>query len=141
MSDRNAHPLPFGAELQPGGSARFRLWAPSAAGMTLEVEGKPVPMRAEGGGWFSAEAQAAPGARYRFRMPDGLGVPDPAARVQAGDVHDESALVDPAAYAWRNTDWRGRIETWPNAAGAQPRKPALLRCSKCISGADLLWAG
>ena len=108
MSDRHTHPLPFGAQVLPDGSARFRLWAPSAAGMTLEVEGTPVPMRAEGGGWFSAQAPAGPGARYRFRMPDGLGVPDPAARVQAGDVHDESALVDPAAYAWRNTDWRGR---------------------------------
>ena len=53
MSNRHTHPLPFGAQMQPDGSARFRLWAPSAAGMTLEIEGRPVPMRAEGGGWFS----------------------------------------------------------------------------------------
>jgi maltooligosyltrehalose trehalohydrolase len=40
-------------------------------------------------------------------MPDGLAVPDPAARAQAGDVHGPSLLVDPRAYRWR-TDWPGR---------------------------------
>ena len=34
-------------------------------------------------------------------------MPDPASRLQAGDVHDTSVVVDPAAYAWRH-DWRGR---------------------------------
>ena len=56
----------------------------------------------------NAVVTAPPGTKYRFRLPDGLPVPDPASRLQAGDVHDESVVVDPATYQWKNTDWRGR---------------------------------
>ncbi|MFC0385434.1 malto-oligosyltrehalose trehalohydrolase [Muricoccus vinaceus] len=89
--------------------ATFRLWAPSSEGVSLEIEGMaPVPMRAAGGGWFSADAPARAGARYRFRTSPDLLVPDPAARAQAEDVHGASVLVDNDAYRWRNAGWRGR---------------------------------
>jgi len=93
--------------------ATFRLWAPSATGVDLEVEGlPPVPMRAGEGGWYAADAPARAGARYAFRTRAGDGaelvVPDPAARAQGDDVHGPSVLVDHAAYAWRNGGWRGR---------------------------------
>jgi malto-oligosyltrehalose trehalohydrolase len=35
-------------------------------------------------------------------------VPDPASRAQADDVHGDTVVVDPSAYAWRNAGWRGR---------------------------------
>ena len=89
--------------------ATFRLWAPSSEGVALEVEGmEPLPMRAAGNGWFTAEAPARPGARYAFRVTPDLLVPDPASRAQAEDVHGPSLLVDHAAYPWRNVGWRGR---------------------------------
>jgi maltooligosyltrehalose trehalohydrolase len=72
-----------------------------------EGEGLIVAMSPAGGGWFSAEAEAAPGTRYRLRISDDLAVPDPASRAQAGDVHGWSLLVDPDGYRWRN-EWRGR---------------------------------
>ena len=104
-----AHPLPFGAELQPGGDTRFRLWAPSVPVVVLERDGlEPVPMESEDGGWHCLTCPAPAGTRYRYRMPDGLAVPDPASRQQCTDVHDPSVVVDPHAYAWRNTAWRGR---------------------------------
>ena len=59
-------------------------------------------------GWFEATAPCPAGTRYRYRLADGMLVPDPASRAQAGDVHDPSVVVDPRAYAWRNPDWRGR---------------------------------
>ena len=91
------------------GGATFRLWAPSSEGVTLEVEGRdPLPMTPAEGGWFTAEAPARPGDRYRFRTSPDLLVPDPASRAQAEDVHGASVLVDHAAYAWRNDGWRGR---------------------------------
>ena len=103
------HHLPFGAERQPDGTARFRIWAPSVRSLRLLVEGEqPVEMRAGQGGWFEAERRVAAGARYRFELPDGLKVPDPASRLQASDVHDPSVLLDPSAYAWKNAAWRGR---------------------------------
>ncbi|WP_426955845.1 malto-oligosyltrehalose trehalohydrolase [Muricoccus radiodurans] len=98
----------WGPVLRPDG-ATFRLWAPSAEGAALEVEGRdPVPMRAAGDGWFTADAPARPGDRYRFRLADGLQVPDPASRAQAEDVHGPSVLVDHDGYRWRHDGWRGR---------------------------------
>ena len=108
MSKSYAHVLPAGAQLRPDGTAQFRLWAPSVPAVTLELEGRPLAMRAEAGGWHAAEAAASAGAAYRFRLPDGLAFPDPLSRSQSGDAHDASIVVDPLAYPWRNTDWMGR---------------------------------
>ena len=107
MSERFAHPLPFGAELD-GPTARFRIWAPSADGLSLELGGEHHPMQAEQGGWHSATIATSAGAEYRYTLPDGMGFPDPAARAQAGDVHDPSLVVDPKAYAWQHGTWMGR---------------------------------
>ena len=90
------HPLPFGAELQEDGTTLFRLWAPSVEAVTLERDGQaPLPMQAQPGGWFTLACPAPAGTRYRYRLQDGLAVPDPASRQQAGDVHDPSVVVDP----------------------------------------------
>jgi 1,4-alpha-glucan branching enzyme len=102
-----AYSRSWGAELDETG-ARFRLWAPGQDAVTLRLDGRDHPMAREEGGWYSTDvAGARAGAEYAFVMPDGLAVPDPAARAQAGDVHGPSLLVDPRAYRWRN-DWPGR---------------------------------
>ncbi|MFT8244367.1 malto-oligosyltrehalose trehalohydrolase [Roseomonas sp. BN140053] len=100
----------WGATILPGGqTTRFRIWAPSADTVGLEVEGRdPQPMRVDGEGWFSAEAPVGAGALYRFRVSPDLAVPDPASRFQPGDVHGPSQVVNPAGYRWRNAEWRGR---------------------------------
>ncbi len=127
----------FGATLLPTGETRFRLWAPDAATVAVEIEGRaPVPLAAAGDGWHEGTADCGAGARYRYRVRPDLAVPDPAARAQAGDVHDSSVVVDPGAYAWRHADWRGR--PWHEAviyelhvglcggfAGVAARLPAL----------------
>ena len=59
----------------------------SAASVTLEVEGMaPVAMQREADGFVSAGLGCAAGSRYRYRLPDGRAVPDPAARAQAETV-------------------------------------------------------
>ncbi len=107
---RFAHALPWGAELLAGSATtRFRIWAPSSPAVSVEVEGRPAQVLVpEGDGWFSADATAGAGVRYRYRVTPDLLVPDPASRAQAGDVHDASIVVDPRAYEWRNAGWRGR---------------------------------
>jgi maltooligosyltrehalose trehalohydrolase len=101
--------LPFGATLLDQARTRFRLWAPAQRGVAVEVEGlAAVPMARSDGGWFTAEVRCGAGSRYRYRLDDGLRVPDPAARAQADDVHGPSLVVDPAAYRWRHPEWRGR---------------------------------
>jgi maltooligosyltrehalose trehalohydrolase len=104
-----AHPLPFGATLLPDGQTRFRLWAPSSESVSLDLEGQgSLPMQARDGGWHELVVAAPPGTKYRYRLQDGLAVPDPASRLQAPDVHDPSMVVDPAGYDWRNSNWQGR---------------------------------
>jgi maltooligosyltrehalose trehalohydrolase len=103
----------WGPELLGGGRARFNLWAPDRAGVMLELEGaQALPMEQGADGWFTAEAEAAPGARYRFRLEADLAVPDPASRQQAagedGGVRGWSVLTDPDEYQWQNAGWQGR---------------------------------
>ena len=100
--------LTHGPVLLGDGRARFRLWAPSVAGVALRADGSETPMRAAGGGWFELEASASAGTQYSFVLPDGLAVPDPASRAQAGDVHGASVVVDPASFPWQHANWPGR---------------------------------
>lgn len=107
------HSMPFGAELRADGQVRFRLWAPAATevALCLEQDGSTaeLPMTALPHGWFeclSERAQA--GSRYRFRLDDGMRVPDPASRFNPDDVHGASEVIDPSAYAWMDDAWQGR---------------------------------
>ncbi len=109
---KRIHAMPFGAELLPGG-ARFRLWAPSAKKVALQLDGPAaratLPMRQHPGGWFHLETHLAiAGSRYRYQIDDGLMVPDPASRYNPDDVHGASELVDPLAFDWQDGDWLGR---------------------------------
>jgi maltooligosyltrehalose trehalohydrolase len=109
---KRRHAMPFGAELA-GGVGRFRLWAPGAAQVALELtheRGRNLqPLVAEAGGWYSATVgNLAAGARYRYRIDDRISVPDPASRSNPQDVHAASALVDPQAFEWSDGAWTGR---------------------------------
>ncbi|HYZ15992.1 MAG TPA: malto-oligosyltrehalose trehalohydrolase [Candidatus Acidoferrum sp.] len=106
---RSVHRMPFGAELRPDGVA-FRLWAPSRERVDVLVDGRSHAMERHANGWFERVVEAArPGTRYAFTFPGvDLRVPDPASRFQPDGVHAPSAVIDPAAYVWRESGWRGR---------------------------------
>jgi len=92
------------------GGILFRLWAPSEKRVELVIEGRddPVAMAPVANGFFEVfveELQA--GARYRFALPSGRQVPDPASRFQPDDVDGPSEAIDPSAYPWRES-WQGR---------------------------------
>jgi maltooligosyltrehalose trehalohydrolase len=94
---------------------RFRLWAPDARRVVLELEpGGTFPMETDQGDWRTADVPAGPGTRYRFRIDDDRVAPDPASRAQADDVHGWSLLTAPDAHVWRHPDWQGR--PWREAA-------------------------
>ena len=107
---RHRHELPFGAELEADG-VRFRLWAPRAESVSLQLEGARAgvfPMACEGKGWWTlTSALAQPGTRYRYVV-DGKAYPDPASRRQPDGVHGPSEVIDPEAHDWRDRRWRGR---------------------------------
>ncbi|MFX7620899.1 hypothetical protein ABTJ52_21190, partial [Acinetobacter baumannii] len=82
----------------PAGGVDFRFWAPDAPQVLLELGTQAHPMVRDAEGWHRLRlAQARAGDRYRFRMPDGLQVPDPASRFNPADVHGPSEVIDPAA--------------------------------------------
>ena len=108
---KHIHDMPFGAQLLDGGGVLFRYWAPDLDHVELEREGAgaALPMQALDDGWHQIEVtEAAAGDRYRFKLPDGLRVPDPASRRNPDDVHGASEVVDPRTYQWASTEWRGR---------------------------------
>lgn len=108
---KRAHTMPFGASLLDGGGVLFRYWAPGLARVELEREGAggALPMLPYADGWHHLEVpEAAAGDRYRFKLPDGLCVPDPASRRNPDDVHGASEVVDPRGYHWQDSAWHGR---------------------------------
>jgi maltooligosyltrehalose trehalohydrolase len=106
--------LPFGANLLGPGQTQFRIWAPRQKEVSVTIEGRePLPMTACSGGWFEIVVNCGPGTVYRYLLPDGTAIPDPASRAQSNDVHGPSVVVDPASYKWRNEHWRGR--PWEHA--------------------------
>ncbi|MDH5222333.1 MAG: malto-oligosyltrehalose trehalohydrolase [Betaproteobacteria bacterium] len=105
---RRMHDMPFGAAPRGDGTFRFRMWAPAERAVTLEVGEAEAPMRRDDGGWHECTVPARAGQRYRYRLGDGVSVPDPASRFNPDDVHGASQLVDPRAYAWQHAGWRGR---------------------------------
>ena len=102
--------MPFGAQIEAQGVS-FRIFAPGVSSVKLQIQANPdaVPMQADGKGWhhFTLAAGTA-GLRYLFVLPDGTTVPDPASRFQPEDVGSASEVIDPSAYIWRCTGWKGR---------------------------------
>ncbi|MEO8358786.1 MAG: malto-oligosyltrehalose trehalohydrolase [Vicinamibacteria bacterium] len=106
------HEMPFGASMIETGGVRFALWAPSAGPVTLELGADDTagahPMMRDDAGWHSVTIEAArEGDLYRFRLPGGTTVPDPASRYNPSDVHGPSQVVNPRAYQWRHADFPG----------------------------------
>jgi maltooligosyltrehalose trehalohydrolase len=104
--------LPVGAEVL-GGGVHFRVWAPAHRQVTVALATGRArgdhALTAEPGGYFAgAVAGAAAGDLYRFVL-DGAAtrLPDPASRFQPDGPQGPSQVVDPAAFAWPDADWRG----------------------------------
>lgn len=102
--------LPIGAELQPQDGVHFRVWAPAAREISVEIDGRqPHEMSPEPDGYFSALIEEiGAGTRYAFRLDtQDRALPDPASRFQPDGPHGRSEVVDPAGFAWSDQDWLG----------------------------------
>lgn len=99
-----------GAEVVEGG-VHFRVWAPrrERVSVLLAQDGLRIALNPEADGYFSALWEGSPvGTRYFYQLDsDPMRYPDPASRYQPSGVHGASEVVDPHAYAWRETEWRG----------------------------------
>ena len=99
----------FGAQLANRG-VHFRLWAPNQDHVSVVVDDSdPMSMSRSNDGWHELMVPTAEvGARYKYRLQDGLQVPDPASRFQPDDVHGPSEVIDPHSYQWGDGAWTGR---------------------------------
>ena len=90
----------FGPVIE-GATTRFRLYAPEARRVGLEIDGAALIAMEKGeGGFFAASVDGLDsGTRYRFRVGEGeaaVAVPDPASRGQAEDADGWSLTPAPA---------------------------------------------
>ena len=103
--------LDLGANVVEGG-VRFRVWAPNAERVEVEIERPGGPERhaltPEADGYHAGTlAGARTGDQYRYALDGGQGFPDPASRSQPDGPHGASEVVDPSQYAWKDDGWQG----------------------------------
>jgi maltooligosyltrehalose trehalohydrolase len=87
---------------------RFRVWAPNAQRVRVEVSGQLYGMEREDGGWWVGEvASAQSGSEYAFYLDkEDLALPDPRSLRQPHGVHGASQVVDLSAFAWNDAGWQ-----------------------------------
>lgn len=115
MSVRRRYPI--GAELIAPNETHFRVWAPKAERLAVILDESLAsarkrtchPLTREENGYFSGSVEAGAGALYRFQVNDDQKLhPDPASRFQPAGPHQSSCIVDPLAFPWTDSQWRGR---------------------------------
>lgn len=107
---RRSHKMRFGAELNSD-STRFKIWAPKCKSMRLKLKGQRamIELEAMGDGWHRLDVDGVgAGALYKFVLPDGSAIPDPASRHQPEGIDGFSEVIDPQGFGWTDGHWAGR---------------------------------
>ena len=103
--------LDIGATVLASKRVRFRVWAPRATTVKVQVFGggntRSLPLTEEQWGYFVGEEEVGEDDRYIFQLDEGTGYPDPASRFQPEGVHGPSQIVNPAAFTWQDNAWKG----------------------------------
>jgi maltooligosyltrehalose trehalohydrolase len=91
---------------RPGVDRRYRVWAPRAAAVLLDLERDRLPMTRCEGGWWIADREMHDGELYAYIV-DGEGpFPDPRSMCQPFGVHGRSQCVDHSRFAWTDARWQ-----------------------------------
>jgi maltooligosyltrehalose trehalohydrolase len=103
--------LDLGATVLSPSTVRFRVWAPRAKSVSVQVSDPgrtPAALEPRDRGYFEGTLSGVgPGARYRYVLDGEKHRPDPASRWQPNGVHEPSVVVDPDAFRWADHSWRG----------------------------------
>ncbi len=101
--------LSAGVELLGSAAVDARVWAPACRTVEFVIDGGAIhPLDAAEEGFFQGTIPGvASGTRYWFRLDGDRLRPDPVSRYQPDGPHGPSAVVDPLAFAWSDTAWRG----------------------------------
>ena len=101
--------LSHGATVLADGGVQFRVWAPNARALSVELNPgrRHIEMRRDGEDFEAVVPDAKPGDSYCFVFDGGTTRPDPVSRSQPHGVHGPSEIVDAGAFAWSDEDWKG----------------------------------
>ncbi|MPZ22347.1 MAG: malto-oligosyltrehalose trehalohydrolase [Dehalococcoidia bacterium] len=95
----------------------FRVWAPRAQRVDLDLDGRRHAMEEAENGWFISQAlQHKPDSDYGFSIDGDEPLPDPRTPRQPHGVHGLSRPVDHSVFRWTDQQW----------AGGQPLSSALI---------------
>ncbi|MDF1754756.1 MAG: malto-oligosyltrehalose trehalohydrolase [Verrucomicrobiales bacterium] len=98
----------IGATPQASNQTEFKVWAPAAKRVAVEVSCQFHDLAPLETGYYGKTIEAVkPGDRYRFQIDNGRPFPDPASRFQPEGVHGPSEVVDPNRFQWQADDWKG----------------------------------
>jgi maltooligosyltrehalose trehalohydrolase len=103
--------IDLGATLLPDDTVYFRVWAPRVREVAVVLPhrgGDPLPLTAEGNGYFSGVfTSIAEGERYLYLLDRQTARPDPASRFQPEGVHGPSRVVAADRFVWSEIGWKG----------------------------------
>jgi maltooligosyltrehalose trehalohydrolase len=86
---------------------RFRVWAPHAQRIELDIAGNRHPMTAADYGWWHAELGVDENcADYALVLDGGEPLPDPRSPWQPQGIHAASRMVDHQAFSWTDQRWQ-----------------------------------
>ncbi|GAC1325331.1 MAG: malto-oligosyltrehalose trehalohydrolase [Mycobacteriales bacterium] len=86
----------------------FRVWAPAASAVAVQIDGEQLDMVGADTGWWSRDVhEAGPGTDYLFAVDGAEPVPDPRSAWQPAGVNGPSRVVAHSAYEWADSAWRG----------------------------------
>jgi maltooligosyltrehalose trehalohydrolase len=91
----------------------FRVWAPSAQFVELDLPPRRIAMQPEPAGWWSVTVDGDSPFDYAFVVGRGEPLPDPQSPWQPLGVHGRSRTVDHGAFRWTDDQWQAP----PLAAG------------------------
>ena len=91
---------------------RFRLWAPNAKKVSVQIAKQKHLLEKQDGGWWQADIDAAgPGTDYAYFLDDpalddqALALPDPRSPWQPNGIHGPSRILDHTAFRWTDSAW------------------------------------
>ena len=91
--------------------APYRVWAPLAEHVSVNVGGESIPMEPDNrieGWWQSTGRPARAGEEYTFTVDASEGLPDPRSGWQPHGVNGPSRIVDHSAFDWTDGEFQAR---------------------------------
>src|SRR5579875_505698 len=124
---------PLGARMRSEGACEFRVWAPRARRVELELRGRRFEMNDAGFGVRELRTEAAPGEDYRFVL-DGAPLPDPCSRWQPQGLRGPSRVYLASAQGIAAPRRRARPPLRrarpPRRRARPPRSPSARACRR-----------